>query len=106
MSIAVACDAADVKLASASSQDIANTCQKFVIVLILDEFLLRQPNNPYLLTIVSVISGQIVGLARGDQAVFMIEMVGGIISCLVIFRLWRLVTGRTISYQAVPVATG
>ena len=71
-----------------------------------DEFLLRQPNNPYLLTIVSVISGQIVGLARGDQAVFMIEMVGGIISCLVIFRLWRLVTGRTISYQAVPVATG
>ena len=70
----------------------------------LDELLLRQPNNPYLLTVIAVISGQIIGLPRGDQAVFLVEIAGGLFVCLVLFRLYRLVTGRTVSYRAAPAA--
>ncbi len=65
---------------------------------LMDELLMRQASNPYILGAFASVSGHIFGLPRGDIGTFILHIIAGII--MVIFIGWtgRLVFGSSMTY--------
>lgn len=63
-----------------------------------DELLMRQSDNPYLLGIVGSVSGQIVAFSRGDIGLFLLMILAGFLTGLGVCWLGRMLTGTGLIY--------
>jgi hypothetical protein len=65
-----------------------------------DELLIRQSDNPFLLGILAASSGNIIGLSRGDLALFMLLILGTVICTLVLRFVGRIFGGYSLVYPS------
>jgi hypothetical protein len=70
-------------------------CMRFA-----DELLVRQPDNPFLLGTLAAASGNIIGLARGDLALFLLLICGAVLCSLILRTLGRLLFGYRVAYPS------
>jgi hypothetical protein len=70
-------------------------CMRFA-----DELLIRQPDNPFLLGTFAAASGNIIGLARGDLALFLMLIIGSIMGMLILRFIGRVLFGYAVIYPS------
>jgi hypothetical protein len=70
-------------------------CMRFA-----DELLIRQPDNPFLLGAFAAASGNIIGLARGDFALFLLLILGSVACSLILRLITRIIFGYSVIYPS------
>lgn len=68
-------------------------CMRFA-----DDWLARQPDNPFPLGVVGASSGQIIAFARGDISIFIVYIVAVFFTCLIVRAAARLFLGTGLVY--------
>jgi len=65
-----------------------------------DQLLIRQPHNPYILSIFCTISGTIIAFPRGDWGIFTMQILGAVVTGLLINWIARFFTRTTVQYSS------